>query len=174
MSPGPADAEVASASLRRRGAALLYEALLLTAIVLVASFAIAPLVAPTTASSQHLVIPSRGGRALSFAVLFALGGVYFAWCWSRGRRTLAMKAWKLALVTADAAPLSSGRALARYVAAWIGPALGLAAYALLQPHGWSALAWPLFALNWLAALVDRDRLFLHDRVAGTILALARQ
>lgn len=169
MSPGPAGAESvpAPASLRRRAAALLYEALLLTAIVLIASFAIAPLVAPHTSASGQLVVPSRAGRALSFALLFTLAGVYFAWCWSRGRRTLAMKAWRLALVTADGEPPTLRRALARYLAAWLGPALGFVAYAALQPHGWSALAWPLFALNWLAAFIDRERQFLHDRVAGT-------
>ena len=65
------------------------------------------------------------------------------------------------------APLSRRRAFARYVAAWIGPALAVVAYAALTPHGFAALAWPLVFLNWLAALVDPQRQFLHDRIAGT-------
>jgi uncharacterized RDD family membrane protein YckC len=155
------------ASLRRRLAALLYEGLLLVAIVLVASFAIAPLVAPHTSASQQLVIPTVTGRVASFVALFALGAAYFVYSWSGGRRTLAMKTWKLALLAHDGGSVDARRALARYLAAWIGPALGLAAYVLLKPQGAGALAWPLFALNWVAAFVDRDRQFLHDRIAGT-------
>jgi hypothetical protein len=55
----------------------------------------------------------------------------------------------------------------RYLAWWIGPALGLAAYALLRPHGLGAIAVPLFLLDYLAALVDPERQFLHDRIAAT-------
>ena len=155
------------ATLRRRLASLLYESLLLSAMVLVASFAIAPLVAPHTSASQQLGVPSTAGRVVSFVALFALGAAYFVYSWSGARRTLAMKTWKLALVTPDGLPIERRRAFARYVAAWIGPALGLAAYVVLKPVGLGELAWPLVALNWLAAFVDRDGQFLHDRIAGT-------
>jgi uncharacterized RDD family membrane protein YckC len=146
---------------------LLYEALLLAALVLVASFAIAPLVSPGSAASGRLAIPSTLGRVVSFAAMFALGALYFTYSWSGGHRTLPMKTWKLALVTSSGAPLDLRRALLRYLAAWLAPAATLGCYALLQPQGYGALAWPLLALNWLAAFVDRDRQFLHDRIAGT-------
>ena len=58
-------------------------------------------------------------------------------------------------------------ALLRYLAAWIGPALAVAAYAALARYGWGAHAAWLVALNFLWALVDPDRQFLHDRIAGT-------
>lgn len=41
------------------------------------------------------------------------------------------------------------------------------AYVLPIPYGWAALVWPFFALDWLAALVDRERRVPHDRGAGT-------
>jgi hypothetical protein len=41
------------------------------------------------------------------------------------------------------------------------------AFALLREAGLGALAWPIAALNWLAAFVDPERQFLHDRIAGT-------
>lgn len=163
----PRDAELQLASLQRRCAALLYEALLLVALVLVASFAIAPLVSPGSAATGRLVIPSALGRAVSLAALFSLGAAYFGYTWSGGRRTLPMKTWKLALATSAGAPLDLRRALVRYAAAWLAPLAAVGCYALLQPHGFGALAWPLAALNWLAAFVDRDRQFLHDRMAGT-------
>lgn len=140
--------------------------------LLVASFAIAPFVAPGGAASQRLVVPSVGGRILSFVVLFGFGAAYFTWMWSEGRRTLPMKTWQLALVTAAGEPLPRGRACARYVAAWITPASAVACYALLAPHGYGALAWPLLALNWLAAFVDGERQFLHDRIVGARIVTA--
>jgi uncharacterized RDD family membrane protein YckC len=160
-------ADLPLASLRRRFASLLYEALLLVAMVLVAGFAIAPLVSPHSAASGQLAMPSTVGRVVSFVALFALGACYFVYSWSHGRRTLPMKTWKLALVTVDGASLNLRRALSRYAAAWIAPALALACYVVLQPYGLGALAWPLLAINWLAAFVDRERQFLHDRMAGT-------
>lgn len=155
------------AGIARRYAALLYEALLLVALLFLASFLLTPLVSPGTAASGSLALPSTAGRAVSFVALFALGGAFYGWSWRAGRRTLPMKTWRLALVTAQRAPLSRRTAFVRYLAAWIGPALAVASYALLAPHGLGALAWPIVALNWLAAFVDPERQFLHDRIAGT-------
>lgn len=155
------------AGIARRYAALLYEALLLVALVFVASYLLTPLVSPGSAATGSLRLPSMTGRIVSFVALFALGAVFFVWSWSNGRRTLPMKTWRLALVTNDGAPLSRRTALVRYGAAWIGPALAVVAYALVAPPGLGALAWPVLALNWLAAFVDPERQFLHDRIAGT-------
>jgi uncharacterized RDD family membrane protein YckC len=155
------------AGIGRRFGALLYEALLLAALVLVAGFALAPIVSPGAAPGSALVMPSAIGRAVSFLGLFALGGGFFGWTWSEGRRTLPMKTWRLALVTADGSALSRRNALVRYLAAWIGPVVAILAYPILAPHGYGALAWPVAALNWLAAFVDPQRQFLHDRIAGT-------
>jgi uncharacterized RDD family membrane protein YckC len=69
-----------------------------------------------------------------------------SWCWLRGGQTLAMKAWRIRLVGA-----SPARALARFVLALV-----------LVPTGISIL--------W--ALLDADRQFLHDRIAGTRLVRA--
>jgi uncharacterized RDD family membrane protein YckC len=78
-----------------------------------------------------------------------------------------MKTWRLRLVGPDGAPPDRQRALLRYLAGWIGPALALAAYLALRPFGLSAHVVWLIAFNWLWALIDRDRRFLHDRIAGT-------
>jgi uncharacterized RDD family membrane protein YckC len=71
---------------------------------------------------------------------------YFLWCWLRGGQTLAMRAWRIRLV--DVTP---GKAVLR-----------LAAAAILLPV---SVIWALF---------DRDRQFLHDRLAGTRLALVER
>ncbi len=156
------------AGIGRRLLALLYEGLLLAALLLIAGFALAPFVSPSGSATTHMLgIPSTPARVAALAVLFALGALFFGWSWSEGRRTLPMKTWHLALVTREGAPLQWRIALIRYVAWWIGPALGVVGYALLKPTGWGAFMMPILLVNWLAAFVDPQRQFLHDRIAGT-------
>jgi uncharacterized RDD family membrane protein YckC len=76
--------------------------------------------------------------ALQVFVLTVLAA-YFLWCWLRGGQTLAMRAWRIRVV--DVTP---AKAVARFLIA-----------AALLP----------FSILW--ALFDRDRQFLHDRLAGT-------
>jgi uncharacterized RDD family membrane protein YckC len=74
-------------------------------------------------------------------------GIYFIWYWRHGGQTLAMQTWKLKLVGADGNPASLGQLCLRYFLSW--PSL------LFYGAG----------LLWV--LLDRDRQFLHDRLAGT-------
>jgi uncharacterized RDD family membrane protein YckC len=66
---------------------------------------------------------------------------YFLWCWLRGGQTLAMKAWRIRLVQ-----LTPLKALLRF------------ALALVLVPTLVSIVWSFF---------DRDRQFLHDRLAGT-------
>lgn len=81
-------------------------------------------------------------HALQLFVLVVFAA-YFLWCWLRGGQTLAMKAWRIRLV--DVTPR---KALLRFV-------LAVASLPV-------SIVWALF---------DRDRQFLHDRLAGTRLVL---
>ena len=153
------------ATLPRRLAALLYEALLVTALVFVLGFAMLPLVSPR--ASGALGVPPAPQRAALFCVTFAVLALYFTWCWSDGRRTLAQKSWRLALSRRDGSVPGRRTALARYLAAWIGPALAVIAYVPLHSLGLGAHAAWLVGFNFLFALIDRERQFLHDRMAGT-------
>ena len=164
------------APLLRRLAAVAYEALLLAAVLLVAGLLLAPVVSPTPgmADARALPIPSLPARMLSFAAMFGVGALYCGWFWTGGRRTLPMKTWQLRLVRVDGSAVALRTALLRYGAAWIGPALALLSYAALAPAGYARSALGLLALNHAWALVDPDRQFLHDRVAGTRLVLARR
>ncbi|MDH5210391.1 MAG: RDD family protein, partial [Betaproteobacteria bacterium] len=80
------------------------------------------------------------------AFLIAVFAAYFLWCWLRGGQTLAMKAWRIRLIE-----VTPRKALLRFLLALV-----------LVPTG-VGVAW---------ALVDRDRQFLHDRMAGTRLVRA--
>jgi len=79
---------------------------------------------------------------------FILGvfAIYFVFCWLRGGQTLAMKTWRIRVVAkAGHGPLRPATALLRFVCAFLLP----------------------LSLLWVS--VDRDRQFLHDRLAGTLL-----
>jgi uncharacterized RDD family membrane protein YckC len=86
-------------------------------------------------------------RALFRAWLLLLIGGYFVYCWVRGGQTLAMKTWRLRVATRNGGALSWRQATARYVVAVLGVGL--------------------FGLGLLWALIDPERQFLHDRLAGT-------
>ena len=86
-------------------------------------------------------------RPLFQLYLLTLTGVYFVWQWLRGGQTLPMKTWRLKLVTREGAALTRGHALRRLVFAMAGTAA--------------------LGAGFLWALADRDRRFLHDRLAGT-------
>jgi len=162
------DAPLRRASLPSRLGALAYEALLLAAMASIVGFLFLPLVTPAAAPGSALRIPSPLARALLFCALFAGAGAYYAWTWSEGRRTLPQKTWRLRILAASGGPIAKERALGRYLAAWIGPAAGLAGYAFVQPRGFGRYALLLAVINYAYALVDRDRQFLHDRLAGTV------
>jgi uncharacterized RDD family membrane protein YckC len=164
----------AGAGVLRRWAAALYELLLLTALVFIIQFALLPLVTPGHAgNAQTLVVPSLPAQVFLFCVEFSAAAGYLCWCWTGGRRTLAQKTWRLRLVTRDGETLDRRRALLRYFALWVGPLIGVAAYALLQPFGLGKVAAVALAFNFLWALIDGDREFLHDRIAGTRLLAAK-
>jgi uncharacterized RDD family membrane protein YckC len=154
------------AGLSRRIGALFYEALLFVAIAFVAGFVFLPFVSSTRVQPA-LDVPATGARVAMFIALFALFAAYYGWTWSRGRRTLPQKTWRLRIVDVQGAPVTPRRALVRYAAAWIAPALALAAYAVMHDSAHARSLLLIALAGYAFALVDRDRQFLHDRVAGT-------
>ena len=175
MSLGPATGppDRPQAGLARRLAASAYEILLLGAVAVAVGLILQPFLGTDAATARGaLALPRPGARAVLFGCLFAVFGAYCSWLWSGGRRTLPMRTWGLALVTTAGGAVSLARAAARYVATWAGPACAIAAYLALRPYGHRRWALALLAVNYVWALVDRDRRFLHDRLAGTRLVRA--
>lgn len=117
---------------------MIYESLILIAVLFIASFIF------------HLIF--RDTSSILFRPAFQLyllliAGIYFTWFWTHGGQTLPMQTWKLRVISADGQRLYLKQALARYLFAVIG----------------------IFLLGCgiLWALIDREGLFLHDRLAGT-------
>lgn len=155
------------AGLLRRYAAVGYEGLLLAAIVWLVGLATVAVTSPGIGSSHALAVPGLVARIASGACVFAVVGAFYVWSWTGGRRTLPMKTWRLVLERRDGRAVDLRCAVIRYLAAWIGPLAALAAYAALAPARYALHAGWLVAFNYLWALVDPDRQFLHDRIAGT-------
>jgi uncharacterized RDD family membrane protein YckC len=173
LGPGTGPVDPPQAGIVRRLAATLYELLLLGALAVAIGLVLLPFLGAGAAQGGGpLVLPPRGARAVSFASLFAAFGAYCVWLWSGGRRTLPMRTWGLALTTTTGGPVGWLRAVVRYVAAWIGPVCAIAGYLALRPYGHRRWAVALLAINYAWAFVDRDRRFLHDRLADTRLVRA--
>jgi uncharacterized RDD family membrane protein YckC len=90
-------------------------------------------------------IPVSGKQLWLYVIVLLM--LYFLWCWLNGGQTLPMKTWKLRIASADGTRLRPAQALLRYLAAW--PSITLCGIGIL---------WAVF---------DKDRQFLHDRIAGT-------
>jgi len=125
-------------SFRRRLVCLLYESLVVFSILLIG------FLMPEIVLSGFGITLS--GKAMWLHVVLLLMA-YFVWCWLNGGQTLPMKTWKLRVINTDGRPLRPLQAVFRY-----------------------CLAWPsvlLFGIGLVWAFFDRDRQFLHDRIAGT-------
>lgn len=123
---------------------MLYESLLLLGVLSV-SFVLPHL---ALGIIWEIVLP---GPVLILHV-FIVQGIYFVWYWRHGGQTLAMQTWKLKLVGADNGPPELWQLLLRYF-----------------------LSWPsvlFYGAGLLWAIFDRDRQFLHDRLAGTRIIFA--
>ncbi len=102
--------------------------------------------------------------------LFLVTGLYFTWCWRDSGHTLAMKTWRIKVVQAGHARLPWRTAIVRYLAAWcwFAPALIVCAAAGLHAKTEISIALAVGIVAWaLTAFLDKDRQFLHDRLAGT-------
>lgn len=144
---------------------MLYEALLLFGVVFITSWLF-----DTLTQSRHALMLRHARQVLLFVVL----GIYFVYFWMRSGQTLAMKTWRIQLVAPGLQKLPVTRAIARYLMAWMWflPAMVLAfAFGL---KGWiSVLMIMANMILWAAAiLLDPQRQFLHDRLAGTRLVVA--
>ena len=125
-------------SVTRRLASGLYDLLLVVALVLIATFPFLAIFGDSTHGWRRSVLQAW--------VLF-VAAAYFVGFWSHGGQTLPMKTWHIRLVRVDGAKIGIVQGINRFAFAVLG---FLAA-----------------GLGFLWALWDRDRQFLHDRIAGT-------
>lgn len=146
---------------------MFYEALLAAALVLFAGVlfnGLHNLVSPPAAGWRL----TGGARTVQQIYVATIMGLYFTWFWHRGQ-TLAMRAWKLRLVSVKGGSLPWQRALARYACTLLLLGGALVAALWLREHPRSAVAWALLlpglvSVAW--ALFDPERQTLYDRITG--------
>lgn len=155
---------LAPAPLKNRLLCMVYEAMLLFGVLFIATWLFSTLL-----QQRHALYLRDALQDWLFVVL----GLYFCWFWTHGGQTLAMKTWSLRLLDRDGTPLRWRRALLRYALCWLWFLPGLAVAKLIGAQGWLLLLLPAanFALWALTSFLDADRQFLHDRFAGTRIAL---
>jgi uncharacterized RDD family membrane protein YckC len=121
-----------------RMAVMVYELLLVTAVLFIAALPFLYLVGNAETGWLHRLF-----QLYLLGVLFA----YFSAFWLRSGQTLAMKTWRIRLVNPDGARLTLRQAALRFLVALLGLLLA--------------------GVGFWWALFDRDRQFLHDRIVGT-------
>lgn len=116
-------------------AACVYELLLLIALWFISAWIFLALFGDATHSYKRFFLQ---------VFLWLVTGAYFVWCWSKSGQTLAAQTWKIKLVNKTGVTLNIKEATVRYVLASL-----------------SAL---VFGLGFIWIFVDKNRLYLHDRL----------
>jgi uncharacterized RDD family membrane protein YckC len=104
------------------------------------------------------------------AYLFLVTAAYFVYFWTDSGHTLAMKTWRIKLVKVGYRKVPFMTAAIRYLLAWgwFLPALALCGAFGINGKAEIAGALAVGVVAWgLTAFLDKDRQFLHDRLAGT-------
>lgn len=162
VSVSSTDQDLPNASRGKRFASMMYEGVLLFAVVFIADYLFDAL----TQSRHGLTL-----RLERQVILFLAIGIYFLICWRAGGQTLPMKAWHIKLVSHDLGRPSPIQLIGRYIASWIVPLMGMAViHAVVVSTGLRAIY--LFAvaapfLIFIPTWFRRDGQFMHDVLCGT-------
>lgn len=136
----PRSAGQLAPGLLRRLAAIIYDTLLLLAVLFLAT---------------AIAIPLNAGRAFTpdqylFSLyLIVVSFLFFGWFWTHGGQTLGMKAWKIRVLSINGSPVNWRQAAVRFSVAIV--------------------SWLVLGLGFVWSLVDRNRQTWHDRLSNTCL-----
>ena len=125
-------------NLLRRIAAIFYDCLLLTAVLLVAT---------------AILMPLSGGNAIESGnpaynvFLLSISYLYFAWHWVRGGQTLGMRSWHIFVINDSMQKPNWKQATLRFFSA--------------------LLSLLLLGLGFVWSLFDKNKLALHDHLSKT-------
>ena len=125
--------------LMRRIAAMLYDALLLFAVLMLVG-------TPFVVLRGGEAVPPHTDPFFRLTLAFAIY-IFFVGFWSRSGRTLGMQSWGLQLENIDGGKPTFATASVRFLAA--------------------ILSWAPCGLGFLWQLWDKDSLAWHDRISGT-------
>ena len=155
----------APTGLLRRLAALLYDALLVIAVLFIAALPL-PLV-------EEPVRALWWARTLEQLYLLTAWFLFFGWFWTHGGQTVGMKAWRMELMRLNGDKPSWRDALLRFVVSSGCFCLLLTLFGLGVLSGKIALvlAGMIFGFSFLWILIDRKGYAWHDRLSRTRLVM---
>ena len=134
-------------SLGRHLLALVYDTFLVVPLIMLTTALIMGLyvtiLPPPPAQNDIVALPPTAVQA---GALLSVALFYFIF-WRRGGQTLGMQAWRIKLVDLNGSPAATRQLLLRLCAA--------------------ILAYGLFGLGLAWRFVDKNGLYLHDRLSGT-------
>jgi uncharacterized RDD family membrane protein YckC len=126
------------AGLAKRLASIIYDSILLFAVLFAASI---PIITILGITYGHPLYP------LYVAYIYAISFLYFGWFWVHGGQTPAMKTWKIQLIGANGISISWKQALYRYLGAFISAVV--------------------FGLGFLWSVIRKDKASWHDLFSKT-------
>ena len=124
--------------LLRRFGAMLYDLILLSAVLFFASLII---ILPFGITTEHDLYP------LFIAYIHLVCFLFFTWFWTHGGQTLGLKTWHVKLVSASGGRVNWKQALMRYIA--------------------SLICWLSLGLGFLWCYTNRERLAWNDMLSKT-------
>lgn len=130
--------KLAKPSLFKLAACFMYDLLVVAAISLMAAAVFIALLGDATHGIKRYALQ---------LFLWLIVGAYFVWCWHKTGQTLAMQTWRLKIVNQHNQLLGMPILFKRYV---------LATMSLM-----------LLGLGFLWVIIDRDKLYLHDRLLNS-------
>jgi uncharacterized RDD family membrane protein YckC len=121
-------------------AAIVYDLVLLMAVLFAATALVLPLNAGEAFTARQIVYP---------LYLLIVSFLFYGWFWTHGGQTLGLRAWSLKILTFDRETLNWKQALLRFFAA--------------------ILSWIFCGLGFLWMLVDKNQRSWHDHLSKTAL-----
>ncbi|UCE89762.1 MAG: RDD family protein [Pseudomonadota bacterium] len=158
-----------SAAIWRRLAAIVYDSLVLIAVILLATALASPFINEDTTTSVNPLLSI-------YLCCVAFG--FFGWFWTHGGQTLGMRAWRLRLVSANSENVGWRQSLVRFVSgvpAWALLSIGVISWATpVRPAADATVVW-LFDLppGWLTlgatlwVIWDNSRYSWRERASAT-------
>ncbi len=125
-------------------AAILYDCLLLTAVLFVATALLMPFIGGNAIESGNLAYN---------VFLLSISFVYFGWHWVTGGQTLGMRSWHVFVINESMQNPNWKQAALRFFSA--------------------LLSLLLLGLGFVWSIFDRDKLALHDRLSKTRLIVSK-
>ena len=136
--------------LLRRLAAMVYDTLLVAALIFVVMFIVLPVYSLLTGSHDSESVVQLD-REIVWLVFLFTPMLFFCVFWLKNGQTLSMQAWRIKLVDFSGAPPGARQVILRCIGAGLSAAC--------------------FGLGYLWCLVDRNGRYWHDYLSGTELIL---